>query len=1766
MDPSAAHPGAMFDSPSTPPDASAGRDSLDGAEPRERQSPVELTHSRENSVHGPSASDGALMAMTPEMQLALYPLFFCEERHESADFHGDAGAAGDDEAEVVSKWRMKDRMKTMSVALILCLNIGVDPPDVLKISPCARMQCWINPLSMQPQKALDAIGKALQAQYERWQPRAKYKLQLDPTVEDVKKLCASCRRNAKNERVLLHYNGHGVPRPTVNGEVWVFNKSYTQYIPLSVYDLQQWTGNPAIYVFDCSGAGLVVNAFLQMAEHGGLSGGGAPGVNAAANQRVSGSGAAAEALNAASAARAARQSAALHAADTMGGAMPLGSGMRECILLAACGAEELLPQSAELPADVFSACLTTPIKIALQWFCSRSILKNDGISADIIDKIPGQQNNRKTPLGELNWIFTAITDTIAWNVLPRPLFQRLFRQDLLVASLFRNFLLAERVMRANNCAPVSSPRLPPTYQHPMWHAWDMAVETCLLQMPALVAGDGSAEFAPSPFFTEQLTAFEVWLEHGSERKPPPEQLPIVLQVLLSQSHRLRALVLLGRFLDKGPWAVDLALSVGIFPYVLKLLQTTAPDLRQILVFIWTKILALDRSCQADLVKDSSHAYFIRFLDAPRTPSEERAMAAFVLAAICDDHPKGQAACADSGLLQVVLGHLPAAAGPGGSPLLLRWLCLCAGKLWENFEEAQRDASARGAAETLASLVAHPVPDVRAAAVFALGATVYVPTEGDEAGAEGAGSSAADSTATSTSNPNQNLPPDPSRGGEPGGEPGGAPGDAPERGPNNPPPPPPPPPPAPPSSSAGSLRVAEELATASKILPCAEDASPLVREEAAAALGRLAAARGASFRAAASRWLDRVGGPSRSSSARGREREHPSHRRHHSVSSVASRSSEGGGGGGGGSGAFGSGAFGSGAFGSFGARTPVGSVPEDDASPGGGGGGGSEADAAASSSGGTLSADPAAPAPDDGSSSSPTAPFGPYWHVLRVLAELAEDPAPRVVHAARRAILAAGLSPAHPLLAGFDPGFDPAAAGLPNNHAAGGFSDGFDARRDRRGANVERGGSHAGAHGTDPAAGDPSSRGGSRRGSDAFGRGGRTPSWHQKLSNAAARILGSPGRRAARNGGGGGDAGAGGSDDANGDAENMRRSVSALRLASPLSRGDPRGDGMKRVATAHAALKQMSSPRGEHASFPPAFAADTPDAGNSPRAPGAAARSEGTAGAALGGVDSREERAEWRGGTGGGTASARSRVPGSRIFAWSREHFSRSLLEPPAGAHGYEGGYDDDDRAYGFGGIAPAHRRLDPRKRLARRRVVEENARRSGRARREQLKLTEHLASIDMDSGATPTRIVMHPLTPTAAVADDRGCLRVWDYQTGRVLNRFGAGFEREGEHNRERGERPASAARDARGGRDARGASRDAAASAGAVASLQLMNDLDDSLLLAGAGDGRVRVWRDYARQGEEKLVTALRALPKPPGARRAGFHASRSFGAASPRLSSRDGFFEGGGGGSHPEGFDRTSNARGRRSAAVVWQQQSGCLYACGDSDPGPLLRVWDMTRETRLESLATPSPGTCLTAEGALLMAGAADGAVLSYDLRTPARLLSAVQTHRREVVAILLQPGNTGNLVVTGSVDGEMKFCDLRNAAKPFHTARVMGNNTPNGGGAHGERGGSGGAHGERGGSGGGARGDGSDAPHLLSALVAHSHSAIIASGSAERAVKLWDLEGNVVAAVKHYGSFLGQRIGAVRSLAFHPNSLLLAVGSADGIATVYTTENPEASRWS
>jgi regulator-associated protein of mTOR len=231
----------------------------------------------------------------------------------------------------------------------------------------------------------------------------------------------------------MRYLIQGVPKPTVGGEIWVFNKSYTQYIPVSVYDIQTWLGSPCIFVYDCSNAGHILNAFTRFA-----------------NQR----------------------DAEMATLQPQGNSLGIdGSStytpLSQCIQLAACRHNEVLPMSPDLPADLFTCCLTTPITIALSWFVlSNPLIKN--VTLEMTMKVPGRVTDRRTPLGELNWIFTSITDTIAWSVLPTDLFLRLFRNDLMVAALFRNFLLADRIMRNFNCHPVSSPVLPETHQHPMW--------------------------------------------------------------------------------------------------------------------------------------------------------------------------------------------------------------------------------------------------------------------------------------------------------------------------------------------------------------------------------------------------------------------------------------------------------------------------------------------------------------------------------------------------------------------------------------------------------------------------------------------------------------------------------------------------------------------------------------------------------------------------------------------------------------------------------------------------------------------------------------------------------------------------------------------------------------------------------------------------------------------------------------------------------------------------------------------------------------------------------------------------------------------------------------------------------------------------------------------------------------------------------------------------------------------------------------------------
>lgn len=65
----------------------------------------------------------------------------------------------------VEPWLQRERKRTVSVALVLCLHVGVDPPDLVKPNPAAKLECWLDPSAVNQQRAVEMIG-LLFIQYE----------------------------------------------------------------------------------------------------------------------------------------------------------------------------------------------------------------------------------------------------------------------------------------------------------------------------------------------------------------------------------------------------------------------------------------------------------------------------------------------------------------------------------------------------------------------------------------------------------------------------------------------------------------------------------------------------------------------------------------------------------------------------------------------------------------------------------------------------------------------------------------------------------------------------------------------------------------------------------------------------------------------------------------------------------------------------------------------------------------------------------------------------------------------------------------------------------------------------------------------------------------------------------------------------------------------------------------------------------------------------------------------------------------------------------------------------------------------------------------------------------------------------------------------------------------------------------------------------------------------------------------------------------------
>ena len=639
-----------------------------------------------------------------------------------------------------TKWRIKEKerrsMKIKSIIITLCLNIGVDPPDIIRTNPSSQLECWIDPMKLPNSRALKTIGDKLVNQYMQWNPKnsnIKYLQKLDTQPDKIRIICKQIRQESLDKRVIFHYNGHGVPRPTEHGELWYFNDDYTEYMPVSILDITNWLEHPALIIIDCSAAGKIVTHFKIWAEAQKAS----KNHHYKANKQTN-----ADINNNRQPIRTRSRAISLNTDDDIDEDNDVNDNELynlDIIILGACDEHEILPMNPNFPRDLFTSCLTTPIKMALNWFIQTCLLKD--IKSKLIQllfdpKIGGKKSDKNSPLGELHWIFLSITDTIAWDILPTKLFQSLFGVDITLGSIFRNYLLAERIMKSMNRTTVSYPKFPSSYQHKMWSAWDTVVDDTLLKIQQYKDkiinknDDGNKKkikWKPSRFYDDQLRAFELFINSGHFQLKP-KLLPIILQSLLNVRYRVKSLTLLAKYLDTGPWAINYCLWVGIFPY-LKMLIKKAMDiknkdnnkrLRYTLTFIWSKVISHDDSCINDLIDKRNYTFFYNELKNTNNDSKQIYLSTYIICSIINHNKTGQNALlskfcdGNTGLIKILKKQLK-----HNDINVKLWSILCIGKLWENHDNIKKIGIKLNILEDLIKLTRHMSPDIRVASLHTL---------------------------------------------------------------------------------------------------------------------------------------------------------------------------------------------------------------------------------------------------------------------------------------------------------------------------------------------------------------------------------------------------------------------------------------------------------------------------------------------------------------------------------------------------------------------------------------------------------------------------------------------------------------------------------------------------------------------------------------------------------------------------------------------------------------------------------------------------------------------------------------------------------------------------------------------------------------------------------------------------------------------------------------------------------------------------------------
>jgi regulator-associated protein of mTOR len=201
------------------------------------------------------------------------------------------------------------------------------------------------------------------------------------------------------------------------------------------------------------------------------------------------------------------------------------------------------------------------------------------------------------------------------------------------------------------------------------------------------------------------------------------------------------------------------------------------------------------------------------------------------------------------------------------------------------------------------------------------------------------------------------------------------------------------------------------------------------------------------------------------------------------------------------------------------------------------------------------------------------------------------------------------------------------------------------------------------------------------------------------------------------------------------------------------------------------------------------------------------------------------------------------------------------------------------------------------------------------------------------------------------------------------------------------------------------------------------------------------------------------------------------------------------------------------------------------------PYVRIWDLAKERcsailpvsggpsaaydasgggmHVTSLTSAWPGTDI------VIAGTSGGAIQVLDMRVGAAgraspVVASLREHRKWIVGVCQARSGSVYSLVSGSVQADVRFWDLR---RPLSVHSMAAHRTP------------------------------------MTALTVHDFAPLIATGSRRQQARVFTNSGDPIADIRYHDGFVGQRIGPVSSVAFHPHRLYMAVGALDSIVSVH-----------